>query len=270
LVTLFPFVIPKEGEVCFDHHMYCDKGLVGLEGFLQFIAADLGGTGRSGISNQASITVLNGDCCEKPTLCSYTQGGWGGACAVNNPGCIRDANFANVFPNGLVLGDQDGPDGDQLFSLTLTDSAAVEAFLPAGGPAGTLDQDLTDPTDSSAGVLAGQLAAAKINVAFDDAGVFDDTKSDDSILLGDLVFVGCADDDLIGLTVRDVISLADRAISGEFGSCTDGGGCQDDDIIDVSGDGQPDVSLADLNEALTNLNENFDNCSQGNGCLAVD
>src|SRR5262245_58406366 len=30
LVAFFPFVIPKEGEVCFDHHMYCDKGLVGL------------------------------------------------------------------------------------------------------------------------------------------------------------------------------------------------------------------------------------------------
>src|SRR5262249_20373263 len=40
---------------------------------------------------------------------TFTQGGWGAICHGGNPGCLRDAHFDEVFPDGLVLGDPDGP-----------------------------------------------------------------------------------------------------------------------------------------------------------------
>ncbi|MFO0985164.1 MAG: hypothetical protein U1E76_26125 [Planctomycetota bacterium] len=60
-LTLFSFVPQTSGFVCFTHHMPCDKGLVGLTGYFQFLAIDHP-TASSGISNQESLTVLDGDC----------------------------------------------------------------------------------------------------------------------------------------------------------------------------------------------------------------
>ncbi|MFO0985485.1 MAG: hypothetical protein U1E76_27760 [Planctomycetota bacterium] len=126
-LVIFPFIVPEDGKACFDHHMECDKGLVGLTGYLQFLAVDFV-SHRHGISNQASITVLNGDCGGGPTFCSYTQGGWGQGCAGGNVGCLRDQHFADVFPGGLILGDQDGSDGD---ASSLSRSRAPRRWKPS-------------------------------------------------------------------------------------------------------------------------------------------
>ncbi|MFO0981220.1 MAG: hypothetical protein U1E76_05610 [Planctomycetota bacterium] len=263
-LIIFHFRVPGDGKLTFGHEMDCDRSLIGAVGYLQFLAIDMS-TLVHGLSNQASITVKDGPCDDK--FCSYTQGGWGAGCAGHNVGCLRDAHFADVFPNGLLLGDQDGVDGDGLFALVLRSAAAVENFLPQGSQPGTLDQDLLDPTTSSAGVFGGQLTAAKLNVAFDDAGLFDPTKNGNPIHLGDLVYADCVDRDLIDLTVRDVIAIADRVIAGEFGICTSQfiapSGCQSVDIYDVDGDGIPDVSIENLSDALDILNNAFDECVTG-------
>lgn len=60
-VTMFRFVPLTSGFVCFNHYMYCDKSLVGLTGYLQFLTIDFP-TKSFGISNQESLTVVDGDC----------------------------------------------------------------------------------------------------------------------------------------------------------------------------------------------------------------
>ncbi|MEW6744841.1 MAG: hypothetical protein AB1486_18965 [Planctomycetota bacterium] len=264
-LAIVSFVMPQAGSICFRHYLYCDPELAGVTGYLQFVALSGGVSGRS---NMASLTAADGLCGD--VFCGFTQGGWGQECHGNNVGCRRDEHFAHVFPAGLVLGDQDGADGDEPFSLRLTSAEAVENFLPQGGTAGTLDSDLVDPEVSSAGVFAGQLAAAKLNVAFDDAGLFDEDRGEVDTRLGDIVFVDCVDSDLWGLTVREVIAIADRVISGEFGACLgDDEGCQGEDRFDVDGDGSPDVSISDLSEALDELNNNFGECGTSRGCFGL-
>jgi hypothetical protein len=155
----------------------------------------------------------------------------------------------------------------------LTSALAVENFLPQGDTSGTLSIDSTDPTASTAGVFAGQLTAAKLNVTFDDAGLFDSSKNGNLIHLGDLILNFCVDEDLVGISVRQLITIADRVISGEFGSCLGGvlvapsDGCQTVDIYDVDNDGIPDVSIDDLSHALDVFNKSFDNCEGTLDCL---
>ncbi len=164
-------------------------------------------------------------------LKTFTQGGWGTTCHGNNPGCFRDANFPLAFPDGLVVGDKDGVDGDDRYALTFTSSAAIEAFLPNGSTGTSLSEDAVDSTNGG-GVLAGQLVAATLNVGFNDAGVLGDQG-----VLGDLVYVANVNPGLMGLTVRDVLCLASDGLAGDS---LPGG-----------------LGLSHLVEALTRLNEGF-------------
>ncbi len=168
-------------------------------------------------------------------FCSFTQGGWSAPCSGSNPGCRRDAGFATAFPTGLRLGDPSGPDGPTSGWTALFNSAtAIDAFLPAGDRPAPLDADHVDPLSTAAGNLAGQLVAAHLNLGI--AG-----------LPADLEFVACVDESLEGLTVGEIVDLADLVVSGQ-----------------IVPDGP---SPSDLTTALTALNENFDNCKVNRGCL---
>lgn len=251
---MFDFLITLDanGDYCFDVDVECDPSLVGFTVYSQFITC----RPNIGSSNQVATTVVDGIC--DGDLCTFTQGGWGTSCSGGNPGCRRDQWFDTVFPNGVTLGDSDGIDGDSIYALHFSSSSAIEAFLPAGGKASALTADAHDPTRSSAGVFAGQLLSARLNVEFDASGGLDDCKGRTDLKLGDLVFVSGVDADLIGWTVRDVIDLADQAISGELGN-----------DIDLDGDGSADVSISDLNTALDVLNNNFDDGTKNDGHLGV-
>jgi len=254
-ITLWPLDMPAEGALCLRHDAGCDEALVGFTGYFQFVA--LGpNPGQYGISNSQCLTAVAGGACT-PQYATYTQGGWGAKCNGNNVACLRDAEFDNVFPGELILGDPDGDDADGIFALVLTDSQAVENFLPDGTTPEALAGDEVDPVNSSAGVLAGQLTAAKLNVGFDDADLFDSLKDPAAGDLGDLIFVAGVADALIGESVRDVIALADKAISGE-----------EQEPFDVDGDLVGDVSFSDISTALDVENSNFDNGNQNNGNLA--
>jgi len=196
---------------------------------------------------------------ENPPMkfCSQTQGGWGtDNCNGNNTACLREAYFDELFPNGLVVGDPDGIDGDGSAAILLTSSDAVADLLPTGGPSGILTADLTDPQTTSAGVFAGQLVAATLNVAYDAAGYGKCTLTGDCDFtyppgtLGTLVYVeGCVADGLAGWSVNEVIAAANVAISG--------------------GGTPTGVSISDLSDALATLNENFVDCDTNIGCLAL-
>jgi len=249
----FVFVMPDQ-QVSFPHLIQCVPAYVGLLGNFQFLSA--APAGPVGISNSQSFEVIDGSC--TATLgpgdyVTFTQGGWGTSCSGNNPGCFRDQNFPAAFPNGLTVGDPDGPDGDSAHCLLLTSSAAVQAFLPSGGKASPLDMDYTDAFSSSAGVFAAQLVAAKLNVGFDNAGAFDAMKGDSFGQLSDLVYIANAHPALLGKTVAEVIVLCDQVISTEVSA-------------PILVDGQS-VSISELNTALDLLNNEFVEGNQALGSL---
>jgi len=163
-------------------------------------------------------------------LRTQTQGGWGSRANGNNPGTYRDANFEDAFPEGLVIGCE--------YTLTLTSSAAVEAFLPNGGPVKVLDEDLVDPTNFRT-VLAGQLVAATLSIGFDAA---DESFSESIANLGDYTL---SSGPMGGLSVSEVIAEANAFI----------GGCE------------TNYSGSELNTALTAINESYVDGSGQNGTL---
>jgi len=249
---IFIFPMPASGEFCFpaDRNVPCSQDLIGVTIYMQLIAIGPD-EGQHGISNRADIDIADAAACTPGGLVTYTQGAWGGTCNGNNPACLLQANFDTVFPDGLILGDPDGIDGDSEFALLLTSATAVKNFLPEGSTRKPFDHDAVDVTTSEAGVLSGQLAAAKINVAFDDAGLFDDKKALVSVKLGDLLFFSGVHEAIVGMSVRDVIALTDQAISTAIAM-----------PVDVTGDLVPDLVYEDLSQALDIFNQNFDNGTQ--------
>ena len=168
--------------------------------------------------------------CDLNGFTTFTQGGWGSP-SNSTPGKIRDLYFSTVFPSGFVIGNT--------YKLTLTTATAVKNFLPQGGTAGAFTQNYTDATSTSAGVLAGQLVALKLNVAYDAAGKIGTNSTD----LGALAI---ATGPFTGMTVNAFLSLAEQAV---------GGGS-------LSG-----YTFSQYNDAATAINENFDNGTVDKGFL---
>ena len=257
LPAQFIFIFPMfaSGQFCIppDRFVPCSEELIGVTMSMQLIAIGPE-PGQHGISNRADILIQDAGACGAPGgLVTYTQGGWGAECSGSNPACLLQAQFPNVYPNGLILGDQDGIDGDSEFALLLTSAEAVKNFLPEGSTRKPFNQDDVDPTTSEAGVLAGQLTAAKLNLHFDDAGLFDLQKSLPLVKLGDLRYYSGVHAKLVGMTVRDVIALTDQVISSAIPM-----------PVDLDGDLSPDVDYDDLSVALDVFNNNYDNGDQNN------
>ena len=189
----------------------------------------------------------------RPRLASFDQGDWGEPADASDLGRLRDDYFAQAFPNGLVIGDQNPRTEDGKFALVFRTAAEVERFLPAQGKIGTLNADAAGPESSSAGLFAGQLAAAKLNIAYNRLMLGADDRVGKAYR--QMVFADCVDERILGRTVEEVLDVADRAISGAYGQVRN-----DEDRsrkIDVDKDGTPDVSLEDLSRALGVINNNF-------------
>lgn len=185
---------------------------------------------------------------------TQTQGGWGNNCNGDNPGCFRDANFATAFPEGLTVG------GD--FTIHFENSNAIRIFLPAGGTGGSLTQDHTNPASTEAGVFAGQVTALALSLGFSEAGFegFCD--------LGSLYYLcvqgsdgddrsGGDDDEecdspFAGMTVNELFALANEVLGGNLNGLPDG------------------TDLSDLNDVITDINENFVDGDEDEGKLVCD
>lgn len=164
---------------------------------------------------------------------TFTNGGWGTQCNGGNPGCYRDANFDAAFPDGLIIGCGSN-------TLTLTTSAAVQAFLPSGTSARALDAgSMVDPGGSYSNVLAGQLVAVTLAAGFDayDPNFSTNTNSFSDLIIGNGTFAG--------MTVSQFLNVANQVI----------GGCS------------TEYSFSDVNAAATAINENYDNGTVNNGYL---
>jgi hypothetical protein len=167
--------------------------------------------------------------CSAP-LCTYTQGAYGQTNPHTGlpdgaPALLLWNNFATVYPSGVEVGIA-GVGG---YSMQFSTAAAIAAYLPAGGPADSLNADLVNPTSSNSGVFGGQVLALKINVDFSAAGLTQNGP------LGALVLCN------FGVTVDQVLADANTVL---------GGGTLPSYV----------TSISDLNDLVDNLNKAFDNC----------
>lgn len=167
---------------------------------------------------------------------TFTQGGWGAPPAGNNAGALLARNYDSAYPFGLEV----GVPGSQGNSLVFSSSAAVAAYLPAGGLPGALAADGIDPINSSAGVLGGQVTALRLNVDFAWMGFLPLTVPATTVTFGDLIYKNTGDA-LDGMSVVDILFTAEDVLGG--GPLPTG------------------YTYANLNDLLTRLNESFDNGS---------
>lgn len=129
-------------------------------------------------------------------LCTYDAAAWAGDC---EGGCLLDAHFEAVFPDGIELGR-----GDKRFALTNAD--AIRKALPGMGAATALVTDQVNPPAQAANRLAAELAVLHLNIAYSRAGHVGTEPFDDAMLL-----VG----PLRGWSVVHVAELAERALDGD-------------------------------------------------------
>jgi hypothetical protein len=165
---------------------------------------------------------------------TVSQVGWGDTPTPFNFAGLLVANFASVYaPADLLEIGIPGPTG---FSIIWSNTTDLLAFLPASGPPAALNADLVDPTSSSAGSFAGEVAALRLNIDFSDAGLL--THPAD-VAFGDLDLVNFSGalSALNGLSVRDLLGQVNVLL---------GGGSVDYGIDDV---------FAALDDVNTSFNE---------------
>jgi hypothetical protein len=257
---LLGFILPTDanGYATFTETVPCDDNAAGLTIYAQYITCQPGsGKGTHGSSNQESLLITEG--LGPGSLCTFTQEAWGSDCNVHEIGCRLEASFDAVFPTGVLIGDPDGDDDDDEYASRWCLTGKIQHYLPQTLKCTQLRGDHKNPTSESGFRFGAELLALKLNVGFDDAGILDDLKCLTSVKLGDLLLASCVDEDLVGWTVRDLIDLADLAISGALGPGP----------FDLDGDGAPDVTLDDLCDALHAVNVNFEDCVVDLGCLEL-
>jgi hypothetical protein len=164
---------------------------------------------------------------------TYTQGGWGAPPNGNNPGMLLKNNFATVYPTGVTI-------GGSPYNLKFTSASAIEAFLPAGGKPGVLNKSATNPKSSSANVFGGQVLALQLSVDFSNAGITTVGLSARKVAPGN---------PMAGSTVAQVLAVANQVIAGNPSALPTG------------------MSVSNLNDVVSRINENYDNGTTNNGYL---
>lgn len=154
-------------------------------------------------------------------LRTQTQGGWGAPAHGQNPGKYLHNNFAEAFPNGLLIGCGN--------TVTFTSAQAITDFLPSGGAAKAITESYTDPDNSFKNGLVAQLTALSISVGFD--SYFPDFGAS-TLNLADMYI---ASGTFEGLTVAEVLGLANEVL----------GGCN------------TDYTATEMAEVLDQINNNY-------------
>lgn len=141
--------------------------------------------------------------CDLSGIQTFSQLAWHATAQSAHVGNVRDAHFEDVFPAGLTIGDP------AHFTISFQSSQAIAAFLPAGGSSKVLTQSYTNPS-SAAGIgnWAGQIAAAMLNVYFDEAAVYPNPATNQ---LKDLVFLAGP---FRGMSIGNFLTIANQAIGG--------------------------------------------------------
>ncbi len=194
--------------------------------------------------NNLNYTVTNNNksalmVCDMTGLTTYSQGGWHAPANGQNAGVLRDTHFSDVFPSGLVIGDPNN------YTMTFTSAQAIADFLPGTGNSQVLTQNVTNPPDASlTGNWAGQIAAAIMNVEFNDKGYLGSGPNK----LKDLVFFAGP---FQGMSVTNFLNLANTAIGG--------GGLGGFTISEIA------YAAEQININFENGDQNFFTCTTNSG-----
>jgi hypothetical protein len=166
---------------------------------------------------------------------TQTMGGWGQGAAGNNPGSYRNAHFASAFPTGVTIGLPGR-------SAKWTTAAAVEAYLPAGGPSNVLPagNSVNPATNQLKNNAAGQVLTLNLSVGFDDA---DPNFSPSGTALRNYVI---ASGPYAGTTVGAFLVIANNVL-GSAGSTA--------------------TQVSNVQSTAAAINENFDDGTTDNGYL---
>ncbi len=168
-------------------------------------------------------------------FCTFTKGGYAGPGA---PGQFFNANFSTVFANDLTIGiyDGNGPQHSSRWTAASPGPTALKTFLtsPALGASTALTGDFINPTATTSGELAEQVAALALNVGFSGTGSI-------PAGFGNLVLTGTGTS-LDGASVSSILAIANEALAGN---------------------GLPSgFTFSTLNDLITNLNQSYDDCNQ--------
>ncbi len=170
--------------------------------------------------------------CDGGAMRTQTQGGWGAVPHGNNNGVYLHAHFSQAFPQGLTIGCNN--------TITFTSAQSITDFLPSGSTPSALPTGaMVNPGSTYHNVLAGQLVAATLNVGFDAANT---SFGASTTQLGQMIITSGP---FQGQTVNQMMAIANQII----------GGCN------------TSYSYSQVNEALTALNENYDNGNVNQGFL---
>jgi PEP-CTERM motif len=140
---------------------------------------------------------------------TYDQAEWGDP--ATTAGNLLGGEYGTVYTSTgdlFVIGN-----ASTGFFAEFTGGSRLDDFLPASGAVGSLNADLANPTTTSAGIFAGQVAGLKLNIDFSAAGLL---PGPSGLHFGDLVLTGMTGTDagLNGLTVSQFLSLNDMALGG--------------------------------------------------------
>jgi len=164
-------------------------------------------------------------------LTTYTQGGYGNDQGNGTGTQYMIANFAGAFPTGVTIGCASG------FTLTMTNAASVQTYLPSNSTPEVLTQNWID--DGPNDVLAGQMLTLALTIGFDN---YDPNFGAGQQHLTDMI-IGSGD--FQGMTVGQFFAIANDVL----------GGCS------------TAYTAAQINVTATAINENYDEGKVDNGYL---
>ncbi len=181
---------------------------------------------RTAVGQTTGPTGENGDEFE-----TATPGGWGGKAKPdgNNPASVLARNFDRLYPDGVRIGSQAAnSSGDDIepWSALFETAGDVETWLPSGGTGAPLGDDFTNPARRALkNTFAGHVLALTFNIDLADDGLLGDP-------LGPHVLGPAADADFTGLTVNELLAMANRALAAD----PDPGDASIADMLDLISD----------------------------------
>jgi hypothetical protein len=140
---------------------------------------------------------------------SYTQGGWGAPPNGSNVATKLYQYFATFYGNAFVIGGNGGRYTGTWKNKYVNGYLTITNWMPDGGTGGKFIQNYTDAVTTSAGVLATQTAALKLNIDFSSAGIINTGLSSFANLK-----LTNKQPYLNGYTVAQVLGIANTAIGG--------------------------------------------------------
>ena len=175
------------------------------------------------------VRAARADTWSAGAVVTYNQSHWGDPTSTAQ--MLMDDNFDSLYPTGVFVIGSTTPG----FFIVFTGGGELGAFLPTSGLPGPLDSNYLNPTTTSAGLFAGEVAALKLNIDFSNAGLLPNSSG---LLVGDSVLTGLSGSEspLNGLSVEQFFSLSQTALAGQVTS----------------------IGLADIDNITANINDAFD------------